>query len=174
MRSLLIFVRAYPARTAIMLACLLLAGAAEGFSVASAVPLIALAADPPAVSTAGTGGGLGRYVLAIVRGFGLEPTIGVLLLLVIAGICLRAVLILTASSQIGYTVAHVANELPLTLLRSLLRSRWQYYVHQPLGVIATTVAVEARRAADAYLHATTLMALLIQAAVYVAVGCLVS
>src|SRR5262245_37662372 len=150
MRSLLIFARAYPARTAIMLACLLLAGAAEGFSVASAVPLIALATDP--ASVAGTAGGLGGYVLAIVRGLGLEPTIGVLLFLVIAGIALRAVLILTASRQIGYTVAHVATDLRLTLIRALLRSRWQYYVHQPLGVIATTVAVEARRAAHAYLH----------------------
>src|SRR5262245_25951845 len=92
MRSLLIFARAYPARTAFMLACLLLAGAAEGFSVASAVPLIALAADPAAGSAAGTGGALGEYVLAVVRGLGLEPTIGVLLVLLVAGIVLRAVL----------------------------------------------------------------------------------
>jgi len=172
MRSVLIFARAYPARTAVMLVCLVLAGVAEGVSVVSAVPLIALApggSGPPAAAAGPT-----QLVTTAVRGVGLEPTTGLLLVLVAAGIVARAALILLANKQIGYTVAHMATDLRLGLIRALLRSRWEYYVHQPLGAVATAVAAEARRASAAYLHATTLLALLIQAAAYVAVGCWVS
>ena len=175
MQLILLFARAYPARTAVMLACLLLAGVAEGISVAGGVPLITSVASPTASETApARAGGVGWYVSAALRGLGFEPTTGVLLLLVASGIFVRAVLVLLANKQVGYTVAHMATDLRLTLIRAVLRSRWEYYVHQPLGTFATAVAAEARRASDAYLHATTLVALLIQAAAYVAVGCLVS
>ena len=172
MRFVLLVARAYPTRTAVMLVCLLLAGAAEGISVAGGVPLITLLATPTAPPA--SAGGVGWYVSAALRGLGLAPTVGVLLLLVASGVLLRAVLVLLANKQVGYTVAHMATDLRLALIRAVLRSRWEYYVHQPLGTFASAVASEARRAADAYLHATTLVALLIQAVAYVVVACLVS
>lgn len=173
MQSLLIFARADPTRTALTLVCLLLAGAAEGFSVASAVPLIALADDP---ATAGSASrvGLGAQIVAAARVLGVQPTVGVLLVLVAAGLLLRSGLILLANRQVGYTVAHVATDLRLALLRALVRSRWEYFLHQPLGAVAAAVATEARRAAQAYLHATTVIALLVQASVYVIVAAFVS
>jgi len=171
-RFVLLVARAYPTRTAVMLVCLLLAGAAEGISVAGGVPLITLLATPTAPPA--SAGGVGWYVSAALRGLGLAPTVGVLLLLVASGVLLRAVLVLLANKQVGYTVAHMATDLRLALIRAVLRSRWEYYVHQPLGTFASAVASEARRAADAYLHATTLVALLIQAVAYVVVACLVS
>lgn len=175
MRLVLFFARAYPARTAVMLVCLLLAGVAEGVSVASGVPLIALVANPTASGTPPASTGVaGRYVSAALSGVGFAPTTGILLLLVASGILVRAVLVLLANKQVGYTVAHVATDLRLALIRAVLRSRWQYYVQQPLGTFATAVAAEARRASDAYLHGATLVALLIQAVAYVVVGCLVS
>ena len=172
MRFVLLVARAYPTRTAVMLVCLLLAGAAEGISVAGGVPLITLLATPTAPPA--SAGGVGWYVSAALRGLGLAPTVGVLLLLVASGVLVRAVLVLLANKQVGYTVAHMATDLRLALIRAVLRSRWEYYVHQPLGTFASAVASEARRAADAYLHATTLVALLIQAVAYVVVACLVS
>jgi len=171
-RFVLLVARAYPTRTAVMLVCLLLAGAAEGISVAGGVPLITLLATPTAPPA--SAGGVGWYVSAALRGLGLAPTVGVLLLLVASGVLVRAVLVLLANKQVGYTVAHMATDLRLALIRAVLRSRWEYYVHQPLGTFASAVASEARRAADAYLHATTLVALLIQAVAYVVVACLVS
>lgn len=177
MQLVFTFARAYPARTAVMLLCLLLGGVAEGVSVSSGVPLIALAAKPaaaggPAAATAG--GSVGAAVSSAVRSLGFEPTPAVLLILLASGIVVRAVLMLLASMQVGYTVAHMATDLRLALIRAVLRSRWQYYVHEPISTFATAVASEARRASDAYLHATTLVSLLIQAAVYIAVGWLVS
>jgi ATP-binding cassette subfamily C protein len=177
MRLVLVFARAYPERTAVMLACLLLAALAEGISISSLVPLITVVAGSPGggVPAAPQGaGGLAWYVSSAVRSLGLEPTPGVLLALLASGMIVRAGLVLLANQQVGYAVAHMATDLRLALIRALLRSRWQYYVHQPIGIFANAVASEARRASEAYLHATTLVALLIQAAVYIAVGLLVS
>lgn len=158
-----------------MLVCLSLAGVAEGISVASAVPLIALVASPTASDTPLSGGGaVGAYVSTALRHLGFAPTPGVLILLIAIGILLRAVLVLLANKQVGYAVAHMATDLRLALIRAVLCSRWQYYVKQPLATYATAVAAEARRSSDAYLYAATLVALLIQTAAYVVVGCLVS
>jgi ATP-binding cassette subfamily C protein len=177
MRLLLVFARAYPERTAIMLVCLLLGGLAEGIGVVSLLPLIGLVAQPEGAAltaAADNPEGLAAWVSAAIRHVGVEPTPGVLLTLLAAGMLVRAGLMLLANKQIGYTVAHMATDLRLRLIRAVLRSRWQYYVHQPLGTFATAVASEARRASDAYLRATSVVALLIQAVVYVAIGSLIS
>ena len=170
MRLVSVFARAYPARTAVMLVCLLLAGVAEGIGVSSLLPLIGLAG--------GSGGAAPSGLTAVVSGalqrIGLAPTPSALLTLLAAGMIVRAALLLLANKQVGYAVAHIATDLRLALIRALLRSRWQYYVHQPIGIFANAVAAEARRASEAYLRATTLLALLIQAAVYSAVALLVS
>jgi hypothetical protein len=87
-----VFARAYPARTVVMLLCLLLGGVAEGVSVSSGVPLIALAAQPAAgggPAAANAGGGVGSSVSAAVRSLGFEPTPGVLLTLLAGGIIVR-------------------------------------------------------------------------------------
>ena len=60
------------------------------------------------------------------------------------------------------------------MIDALLATRWSYYVHKPIGAIANAVGVEAQAAADAYLHATTVLALLVQCAVFAAISCLVS
>jgi ATP-binding cassette subfamily C protein len=158
-----------------MLLCLLLGSLAEGVSVSSGVPLIALAAAPAGPNaSAATDSGVAASVSSALQHVGLAPTPGVLLSVLAGGIILRALLLLLASTQVGYAVAHMATDLRLSLIRAALRSRWEYYVHQPISTFAAAVAAEARRASTAYLHATTLLSLLIQAAVYVAVGCLVS
>ena len=81
---------------------------------------------------------------------------------------------LLANQQVGYSVARVATDLRLALIRALLRTRWEYHVHAPLGAFANAVASEASRASNAYLQATSILMLLIQAAVYAIVACLVS
>ena len=95
-------------------------------------------------------------------------------MIVLAGILLKAVLVLLANRQVGYAVAFVATSLRLQLIEALLRTRWSYFVHKPVGAIANSVAMEAQSAADAYLHATTVWALLVQCFVFAAIACLVS
>jgi ATP-binding cassette subfamily C protein len=104
----------------------------------------------------------------------LEPTIGLLLTIIVAGMCVKAALVLLANKQVGYAVAHVATDLRLGLIRALLRTRWEYYVRQPVGAFANAIASEARRASEAYQHASTILALLVESTVYIVVALLVS
>lgn len=177
MRLLRVFARAHPYRTAVMLGCLSLAGLAEGASLSGLLPLLTMG-----TGGAGANGGdgaarsspLGAAVVGALHAVGLPPTAEVLLAVIIAGTALKAALVLLANQQVGYSVARVATDLRLALIRALLSTRWEYYVHAPLGAFANAVASEAARASDAYLRATTIAMLLIQAAVYAVVACLVS
>ena len=99
---------------------------------------------------------------------------GVLLLIVVVGMTLKSALVLVANRQVGYTVAHVATDLRLTFIRSLLSARWEYYLRQPVGGLANSLATEATRGAEAYLYGATVIALVIQALVYSIVALLVS
>lgn len=172
MRLIGIFARAYPWRTAATIVCLLLAGIAEGVGISTALPLLALAARPEGAGRPDTP--LERYVLEALDRLHLEPTGQVLLAAVVAGMTLKALLVLLAKAQVGYSVAHMITDLRLDLIRAVLGTRWEYYVRRPVGSFANAVATEARRASNAYLHATTILALLIQALAYTAVACLVS
>src|SRR5262245_25441229 len=176
MRLLRVFARAYPWRTAVMVGCLLLAGLAEGASLSGLLPLLALAAGNGASDGGGAAGAspLADAVVGALRAIGLSPTAAVLLALIIGGTALKAGLVLLANRQAGYSVARVATDLRLALIRALLSSRWEYHVHAPLGAFANAVASDASRASTAYLDATSILMLMIQATVYAIVACLVS
>jgi|SRR5215468_856261 len=177
MKLLLVFARAYPWRTAVMIGCLLLAGLAEGVGLSGLLPLLALAAGSAGVSGgAGTAAAapLADAVVAVLRAIGLPPTAGVLLAVIIGGAAVKAGLVLLANQQVGYSAARVATDLRLALVRALLSTRWEYHVHAPLGAFANAVASEASRTSNAYLQATSILMLLIQTAVYAIIACLVS
>lgn len=179
MQLLLFFARAYPQRTATMLGCLLLAALAEGIGLSSLLPLLGLAAKVSLGGEAQGGGshadsGLERMVGHALSAVGIRPSIGLLLGLIVFGMTLKAMLLLMAQKQIGYTVAQVATDLRLALIRSLLAARWEYYVRQPVGALANSFATEASRAAQAYQYGASICTLGIQAALYLSLAASVS
>ncbi len=178
MSLLLVFARRHPRRTLATLLFLVLAGLADGLGVSSILPLMRLAMPGGVDASAAPGGAavtaLEQRVLALLHAGGLEPTAGTLFALVLVGLMLKALLLLIAYRQVGYAVAHTATTLRLDLIRALLATRWEYYVHQPIGVIANSVSIEAQQAADAYFRSTLICAAVVQSVVYVALGCLVS
>ncbi len=176
MRLLLIYARAYPRESVVTLLCLLLAGIAEGVGLSAILPLLQLAA-PEAAGAAG-GKSLAPKFEAAVRGglalVGLEPTPGVLLGLIVAASVVKAALLLLANRRVGYTVAHVATDLRLVLIRALLGARWEYYARQPIGAIANAFATEAERASFGYLHGAMVVAGVIQSLVLLGIACAIS
>ncbi len=181
MRLLSHFIKVYPGQTALMLLALLLAGVAEGVSLSALLPLVTVALEREkggeAVSgpeLADTGGGFEQTVRDVLLGLGITPTIGVLLAIIVVGITLKNGLVLLARKQIGYTAARVTTDLRLSLLRALLDSRWAHFLRQPVGRLANSMATESMRAAEAYVHGTTLIARLIEASVYTVIALLVS
>jgi ATP-binding cassette subfamily C protein len=87
---------------------------------------------------------------------------------------LKAALVLVAQKQVGYTVAQVATDLRLALIRAVLAARWEYYLRQPVGGIATAFASESSRAAQSYLHSTTIVAQIIETLVYATLALMIS
>jgi ATP-binding cassette subfamily C protein len=171
------FVRIYPFQTVAMLIALLLAGLAEGVGLSALIPLlsIAIGSQAGAVQGASKGGsGLEQMVTEALSALGLDPTIGVLLLVIIFSISLKSGLVLVAKKRVGYTVAQVATDLRLELLRTLRTARWEYFLRKPIGALANSLAVEARRSANAYLRGATMAAFVIEALVYTIVAMFVS
>lgn len=162
------FGRSYPARTVLMLLSLLLAGLVESISLTTMLPLISVMLEDQPHSR------LAAHVFDIMRSIGLQPTIPTMLVVIVVGLTLSNLLILLGNRQVGYTVAHVATDLRVDLIKALLGSRWEYYLRQPAGALANAVATEAYRASTAYEHAANMLALGIQAIAYAAIALVVS
>jgi ATP-binding cassette subfamily C protein len=165
------FVRAHPLASAGTFAALLIGAVAEGIGLSALVPLLAVAVEGASEATPGASRG---PVMTVLAALGMTGNPVALLLLIVAAIAVKNGFLLLASRQAGFTVAHVATDLRLSLIRALLSARWEHYVGQPVGAIANAVATEVSRASQAYLHAISAAALLMQACVYIAVALLVS
>lgn len=181
MRLLLTFARLYPWQSAIMLLAQFLAGIAEGVSLSALLPLVSVAIGaetqaPMAIPGGGSesAGGLEARVTDTLNALGLPPTIGILLVVIVLGIVLKNLLLLFAKNQVGYTAAQVTTQLRLALLRAVLSTRWEYFLHQPIGRLANSMGTEALRASQAYINGAMVIALLIQTAIYTGVALLVS
>jgi ATP-binding cassette subfamily C protein len=174
MKLLLAFARAYPRRTALTMLCLVLAGLAEGVGVSVVLPLVRLAVPGGDGGQSASQTQLEQQILQSLHTFGLSPNAQTLFAFIIVGLLLKATLMLVANRQVGYAVAQMTTSLRLQLIRALLATRWLYYVHQPVGVVATSVALEAQSAGEAYLRAATILAFLLQALIYTIVACLIS
>ena len=169
MRLLLHFARSYPGRSLLTLLALLLAGLLDGLGLSSLLTML--------VSMSGEGTDVplpARQVNQFLTGIGISPQLGPLLGLMVIAMLIKALLTLAANAQVGYTVARVATDLRLGLLRAALASRWEYYLRTPIGRLSNAVSGEANRAANAYFDAAQMMALLVQALVYTALALLVS
>ncbi|HYC00943.1 MAG TPA: ABC transporter ATP-binding protein [Candidatus Limnocylindrales bacterium] len=169
MRLLLVFGRRYPGRSVLMLVCLSLAAMAEGVGLSSMLPLLGMVTDSGGEPT-----GLELTLRRLLSTVGLTPTVEVLLGIIMTGSVVKAALVLIAQKQVGYTVAHVATDLRLELLRSVLAARWPYYVRQPVGMLSNSFATEASRAADAYLNGALMVAQVIETLLYGAVAVMIS
>lgn len=176
MRVLLAFARAYPGRSIVTLTCLIFATLAEGLSFSSLLPLLGMATrrDTGSEIAESTSTPLEQAVSDLLLTIGLQPDIGVLCITIVVGMILKAAFILFAHKQVGYTVAHVATDLRLSLLRSLLAARWEYYVRQPVGSFTNAFATEASRASEAYLYAVTIIAFGIQTILYIGLALSIS
>lgn len=177
MRVLLTLARAYPLQSIIMLLALLLAGLVEGFGLSAVLPLITVALSGQAGAAAGSPAkvpAVERVVNEALAAVGLTPTVGVLLIIIVLTMTLKSIIVLLAKKRVGYIVAQIATSLRLSLLRSLLAAKWEYYIHQPIGALANSMATEAKRSANAYHRGATMFALAIQSLVYTSVAIMVS
>jgi ATP-binding cassette subfamily C protein len=170
MRFLITIARMYPGRSALTLVSLLFAGVADGLGLLFLLPLLNLATSDAARASSNGLSGVGHMLMEALSAIGVTPTVGALLVVILVCLSLNAVFLILANVQVGYTVAHVATDLRLSLLRSLLAARWEFYVRQPVGSLTNAIGTEAIRAAQAYFQGVRTLVVLIQAIVYAGVA----
>lgn len=168
MHTLVTYIMVFPRRSVLVMIALLAAGIAEGLSLTALLPLLSVAVGDASSSETG------RTVLQAMQRIGIEPTISTMLLIIVIGMITKSLILLLANRQVGYAVAHVASKLRQELIEALIASRWQYYLRQPAGSLANSVATEAYRAAQGFEHAANVMALSIQVIVYSTVALFIS
>lgn len=174
MRFLITVIRMYPQRSVLTLISLLLASVAEGVGLLVLLPLLSVATGEH-IQGIGTHLSGAQWVLTQALGaVGLIPTVGTLLIVIVLCVAVKAVFLVLAKTQAGYTVTHVATDLRLSLIRTLLAARWEYYVRQPVGSLANTVGTEAMRASMAFMEGANAAALFTEALVYAGVAFVVA
>ena len=170
MRVLVDYARRYPWRSAVTLLLLIASGAAEGVSLGALVPLFALS-EPGANDKTNS---LSRSVLDALHHLGIQPDLGPLIAVVAVGMTLRAGLDFAAYRLVGYTIASIATDLRLSLVRALLAVRWPYFHSQPVGRFVNAMSSEADRASKTYFQGAKFIAIAVQLAVYAVVALFVS
>ena len=163
------FYTAHPWRSTLVVLSITVASLAEGMGIAALLPLINLVVAPESAA--------GAVTLYVTRAFafaGLELSIGGLLVQIVAMITLKALLMLLAMAQVGYSAAHVAMDQRLRLIRGLMAARWLHFVDQHSGNLASAASVEPARASVAFVSACRVLAGGIQILVYLALSVLIS
>jgi ATP-binding cassette, subfamily C, bacterial len=174
MRLLRYFVRSYPWQSLLVLACLLVAALVEGIGVSALLPLISVAAGSPDAAAHSAPSAYEHWVRAGLERMGLAMQLGNLLVLVAIAFWCKGLLLLLSKKEVGYTVARVATDLRLDLLRALLTARWRFYTRQPVGAVANAMATEADRASQAYRYLALIASYGVEAALYTAIACAIS
>jgi ATP-binding cassette subfamily C protein len=157
------YLKAYPARSAVMIGLLVMAGLLELVGVATLIPLLSVATSTAAPAP----GSFAFHVNQAMGALHLRPTIATLLVIIVTSITLKATLSWLAMRQVGYTIAQVATDLRLSLVQALLRARWSHFGSQPLGRYANAIGLEANASSGAYREACSAFAGLVQIFVYI-------
>jgi len=171
MRLMASFFRAYRMQSLLMLLALLLSGIAEGIGLSALLPLLNIALG----GEAGSGLALApeaaqndfeRVILEQLANLGIAATLANMLWIIVLGVTFKSLFLLIAQRQVGYTAAQVGTDLRLNMLRAVLRSKWEYFLHQPIGKLTNSIATEADRSSASFVHGATAITYLIQALIY--------
>ena len=150
--------------------CLLFASIAQGFGIASLVPLISMVGD----DKGHTSSLAGRTVVDVLASVGLSPSLEVLLAVVVIAVAVKAALTVLAMVYVARAVANVGNKLREDLINALLKARWSYFTSKPTGTLVNGVGLESTMSGILYLMISRYISNAIQTLINVAVAFAVS
>jgi ATP-binding cassette, subfamily C, bacterial len=166
LRMLGVFVRTYPGRSTLALVAVFIASLFEGLGMSMLLSMLAISTGTPGAKVSPPQ----QFAMDLVEKVGISPTALHLLLVAIVLIAMRGVMSLLANRQVGYTVAHIATDLRLTLIRATLGARWQHYLDQSVGGFSNAIATEAQRASEAFQLGAEMAAMVLSSMVYLTVA----
>lgn len=157
-------------RTVLMVVLLSIGGILEGFGIAVALPVLETitgsAGDEPSA--------FARRLEAVLGTVGIPATLGSMLAVIVVLYAVRGVLLYGAAVFAGITIASVAKQLRLRLLRAVTQAEWKHTLSYPTGYISNAISNEAGRTAMAYQEFAQVIAEGIQVLVYLTLVFLVS
>ena len=162
--------QAYPKESAVVTLTLFLAGLAEGFGIATLLPLLGLVAGGESRNNTE----LGRMIADTLQVVGIQPTVGMLIIFMLVLMTAKTCLFLLAARQWGLYAGRVETDLRMDFIRALMQARWEYFISLRQGSLANSITTEARNASETYVLGCRMMAVGLQAAMYIAVALLVS
>lgn len=170
MQFIRFFFKTYPRRSFLMVLALVASGLAEGLGIISLIPVLEMFTN----NENGQSLFIGEMVRNGFRSVGIEPTLGVLLVMLVFFSIVKSGFIWLSVRQVGYTIANVTSDLRLRLLKNLMQARWGYFITQPVGGLANALGWETAKAANAYKQIGQLLAGIINVSVYIVIAFLVS
>lgn len=169
-RMLGVFVRTYPGRSALAMVAVFIASLFEGLGMSMLLSMLSLSTSGAASKPSGPQ----QFAMDAVSRIGIAPTPLNLLLVAVTLIAMRGVMSLAANRQVGYTVARIATDMRLTLIRATMGARWRHYLEQSVGGLSNAVATEAQRASEAFQLGAEMAAMVLSSIVYLFVAFAIS
>jgi ATP-binding cassette subfamily C protein len=169
-RMLGVFVRTYPGRSSVALVSVFIASLFEGLGMSMLLSMLSLASGPTGVPPSKPQ----QVAMDLVSQLGIAPTALNLLFVAVVLIAMRGAMSLFANRQVGYTVAHIATDLRLALIRAMMGARWSHYLQQSVGGLSNAVATEAQRASEAFQLGAEMAAMVLSSMVYLTVAFTIS
>lgn len=180
MNTALQFFRTYPKASTVTVIAFLFSGVAEGIGLLSFVPLLYLSlggGGDPQNPDAGSQVGIMQDVeilSKITDVLGNSLSIEVVIIAIFIGLSMNNYFILLANRQIGITTAKISFDFRVEVLRSIYRSRWEYFVNQPTGYFSGRLTNEVKRAASTYMNSALLVSFIAQCLTYLVLAALIS
>ena len=164
-----------------MIVSLLFAGISEGLGISVFIPLMAiiLGKDRNSIvvqssENSGMEAQLLAYLDNLLASFGVGNVIAGLLVFFVASITVKCMLMLLAQRQVGYTATRITTDLKLRFLRILFRTRWEYFLRQPIGKLIYGISSETAKTAKAFDHSARMISYTIEAIIYTILAFMVS
>lgn len=163
------FITTYPARSAVVLASLLISGIVEIIGISALLPLLNVilekdSTDPNILS---------HITTRLFDTIGIEPNFSNLLALIVVTISLKAFITYQAMKMVAYAAADITHDLRVNLMQALLSAKWQYYSTLPIGKSANAISTEAESAGHFYTLSGKTIASCIQTSIYTIIAFLV-
>lgn len=159
----------YRRKSSVVLAALLLSGIAGGVGMLTVLPLLEIS-----IGGGGTESRYSQYYAAVLRTFGLSPTIGTTLSLIVLLIWAKSLFHLVAMDYVGRVVAQMASDLRIRLMRAIASASWAFFVSNSIGKFTNAVVTHPQEASSTYRASCQFMAAIAETAILVAASLVIS
>lgn len=154
-----------------VIGALLIASLGEAVGMATLLPLLQFVAGAEDGSSSTR---LGTIMNSAFEFLGVSPGLFTLLSIIVIGIWVKSAMMVLAMRQAGYAVAKIAADIRTQFIRSVLKARWEYFAARPVGTFANAMGLESDKAAGTVQAAFKMVAMAIQAIIFLSLALLVS